>query len=119
MNTDDDSTDSVPAEDQHAPAPDEPRAGSAPMDWRGARGLAEMVVENVLQDWKAHGAEVIAAVRQDRPHEFLKFVTGLFPKEKDAKENQLDVLTDEQLSGQLASVLAQLGRAGIGTGEGS
>ena len=65
------------------------------------------------------GAEVIAAVRQDRPHEFLKFVTGLFPKEKDAKENQLDVLTDEQLSGQLASVLAQLGRAGIGTGEGS
>lgn len=77
-----------------------------------------MVVEDVLRDWKAHGAEVIAAVRQERPHEFLKFVTGLFPKDKDAKEDQLDALTDEQLAGQLASVLAQLARAGIGPGEG-
>ena len=69
-------------------------------------------VNDVLADWRAHGAAAIASVRTERTHDYLKLVTSLFPRESEAKVSGLDELSDEQLGAQLAAVLAQLAAAG-------
>jgi hypothetical protein len=81
--------------------------------------LNEAFLKDVLSDWEAHGAAAIASARADRPHDYLKLVTGLFPKELNVRVNALDELSDEQLAGQLAAALAQLAAAGAGPGAGA
>lgn len=107
----------VPANGEDVAAPEETSTDSAAAEADGPGRLAELVMAAVLRDWKSHGVEVVAAIRKDRPLEFLKLVIGLFPKEAVAKEDRFDTLTDEQLAGQLTSVLARLAHAGIGPGE--
>jgi len=81
--------------------------------------LNEAFLKDVLSDWQAHGAAAIASARVERPHDYLKLVTGLFPKELNVRVNALDELSDEQLAGQLAAALAQLAAAGAGPGAGT
>ncbi len=81
--------------------------------------LNEAFLKDVLSDWQAHGAAAIASARVERPHDYLKLVTGLFPKELNVRVNALDELSDEQLAGQLAAALAQLAAAGAGPGAGA
>jgi hypothetical protein len=78
--------------------------------------LADAFVRDVLGDWREHGVSAIAAVRSERPHEYLKLVTGLLAKDLQAKGNELDALTDDQLAAELDGLLAQLARAGGHTG---
>jgi hypothetical protein len=81
--------------------------------------LNEAFLKDVLSDWEAHGAAAIASARVERPHDYLKLVTGLIPKALNVKVNALDELSDEQLAGQLAAALAQLAAAGAGPGAGA
>jgi len=81
--------------------------------------LNEAFLKDVLSDWQAHGAAAIASARVERPHDYLKLVTGLFPKELNVRVNALDELSDEQLAGQLAVLLAQLAAAGVDPGAGA
>lgn len=80
--------------------------------------LSAVFLGDVLQDWEEHGATAIASVRAERPHDYLKLVTTLFPKEANAKVNALDELTDDQLAHQLAAILAQLAAGGVDPGAG-
>lgn len=34
---------------------------------------------DIYQDWRTHGVDVIAAVRVNRPHEYLKVVASILP----------------------------------------
>ena len=77
-----------------------------------AAHLMRAFVNDVLADWRAHGAAAITSVRTERTHDYLKLVTSLFPRESEAKVSGLDELSDEQLGAQLAAVLAQLAAAG-------
>lgn len=81
--------------------------------------LNEAFLKDVLSDWEAYGAAAIASARVERPHDYLKLVTGLFPKELNVRVNALDELSDEQLAGQLAAALARLAAAGAGPGAGA
>lgn len=90
----------------------------APMPSDPGGRLSAVFLGDVLQDWEEHGAAAIASVRAERPHEYLKLVTTLFPKEANAKVNALDELTDDQLAQQLTAILAQLAAGGSDPGAG-
>jgi hypothetical protein len=107
-----------------APPPSsEPADGAArPYDDRAddaASRLKRAFVEIVLADWLAHGAAAVASVRSDRPQDYLKLVTTLFPSAANAEVSALDELSDEQLGEELAAVLAQLASAGADPGAGA
>ena len=71
---------------------------ATPLDARDKLGTA--AVQAFAQDFRVHGVKVIAKVRRDRPHDYLKIVTSMIPK--DAGEEVLlmrsaDQLSDEEL----------------------
>lgn len=81
---------------------------------KGSRNkLGEAFLTDMLTDWEANGVAAIARVRDERPHEYLKVVASILPKELNIKVNELDELSDEQLERQLAAVIAQLADAGF------
>ena len=69
---------------------------------RGARDkLGTAFVQALAQDFHVHGAKVIAKVRRDRPHDYLKIVASTIPK--DTPEEPLlsrspDLFSDEELT---------------------
>jgi hypothetical protein len=49
---------------------------------KGARNrVSEKLLEFLEKDFAEHGADVIEAVRMKRPHEYLKVVASLMPKQ--------------------------------------
>jgi hypothetical protein len=49
---------------------------------KGARNkLGEAFLEALHNDFKEHGVEAIRKVRADRPHEYLKVVASILPKD--------------------------------------
>ena len=86
---------------------------------KGARSkLGEEFLQDMLADWKEHGAAVISAVRVDKPDQYLKVVAAVLPKELNVKVSELDDLTDDQLARQLAAIATQLANAGVDFGQG-
>ena len=69
---------------------------------RGARDkLGSAFVQALADDFQVHGTKVIAKVRRDRPHDYLKIVASTIPK--DAPEEPLlsrspDQFSDEELT---------------------
>lgn len=74
---------------------------------KGSRNkLGEAFISALHDDFNEHGVATIQAVREQRPHEYLKVVAGLLPKE--FKIETVSELSDEQLDArirQLAGVL--------------
>ena len=81
--------------------------------------LGETFLNDLLADWDTHGAASIAEMREKSPGDYVKVVAATLPKELNVKVSELDELTDDQLARQLASIAAQLARAGIGAVEGT
>lgn len=81
--------------------------------------LGEQFLSDMLEDWKVHGSAAIATFRADRPHDYVKVVASLLPREVNVKVNELDELTDEQLAQQLAAAIAQLAAASADPGAGA
>jgi hypothetical protein len=71
---------------------------------RGSRHkLCEAFIIDWCADWLAHGARVIALVRKQRPHVYLKVAAALLPKGFEIKqENPFDDVSDEELSQMIA-----------------
>jgi hypothetical protein len=90
---------------------------------KGSRNkLGEAFIQDVYADWVEHGVAAIVQVRQERPHEYLKVVAGMLPKELKIT-NESD-LSDEQLIESIrqldAIIRPFLGVEGTGgTGEGT
>jgi len=80
--------------------------------------LAEAFLKDVLSDWQTHGAAAIVTFRDERPHDYVRMVARLLPKELNVKVSEFENLTDEQLSTQLASVLKRLERSAKPRGRG-
>jgi len=75
---------------------------------KGSRNkLGEAFIAALHDDFQEHGVKAIQTVREERPHEYLKVVASILPKElKISTESEL---TDEQLNQrikQLASALS-------------
>jgi hypothetical protein len=51
---------------------------------KGARNkLAEAMIEDLYQDWKAHGIQAIRETRETRPADYLKIVAMIVSKAED------------------------------------
>jgi hypothetical protein len=81
---------------------------------KGSRNkLAEDFVRELQADFQEHGKVAIATVRSERPHEYLKVVASLLPKQIEVKEGAFDGVSDEQLA-----ALVYAARSALGTAEG-
>jgi hypothetical protein len=82
--------------------------------------LGEQFLLDLYDDWRAHGVEVIAQVRTERPDVYLKVVAGILPRELHFKgANMFEGLSDEQLDALLVDVrrtLASKSPASSGAG---
>lgn len=59
--------------------------------------LGELFLEDMLSAWEARGAAAIHALIEKNPHDFLKAVAALMPKDVTINANQIGEMTDEQL----------------------
>lgn len=59
--------------------------------------LGEAFLTDMMEDWENHGKSVIAAVRADKPDQYLKVVASILPKDLNVNVNSLDEVTDDEL----------------------
>ena len=87
---------------------------------KGSRNkLGEAFVQALHDSFLQHGPETIETVRTERPHEYLKVVASLLPKQVEIKESAFDGIGDEQLAAIIVAAKSALGIAedgGSGTG---
>lgn len=77
---------------------------------KGARNkLGEAFLEAMHTDFETHGADVIERVRKERPDQYLKVVASILPKDLNVNINNLDNLTDEQLTQRIRELGVALG----------
>jgi hypothetical protein len=74
---------------------------------KGTRNkLGEDFLKDLHDAWKTKGKGAIDCVVKDRPHEFLKVVAGLLPKDINIKVDALSEIDDTELAACLASLRA-------------
>lgn len=77
---------------------------------KGSRNkLAEAFVSDLYADWQEHGVAAIAQVRVERPHEYVKVVASILPKE--VKIERMDDMNDDELARRVRQLAADLGVA--------
>lgn len=82
---------------------------------KGSRNkLGEQFVQALQADFQEHGKKAIETVREERPHEYLKVVASLLPKQVEIKEGAFDGVDDEQLAALVAAARSALGVAESG-----
>ncbi len=82
---------------------------------KGSRNkLGEQFIQALQADFETNGKAAIETVRTERPHEYLKVVASLLPKQIEVKEGNFDGLSDEQLT-----ALVYAARSALGIVEGS
>ena len=70
---------------------------------KGARSkLSEAFLESLANDFEAHGVEVVRKVREERPHDYLKIVATILPKQMQLEDltpkRRAEDLTDDELA---------------------
>ncbi|RUT91017.1 hypothetical protein EOD23_35725, partial [Mesorhizobium sp. USDA-HM6] len=72
---------------------------------RSRKTLVDDFTAALRADFRAHGAGVIAAVRAEKPDQYLKVVLTLLPKDfsqnLDADKNKLDRMSDEEIRNRI------------------
>lgn len=77
---------------------------------KGSRNrLGEQFIQDLYADWHAYGIKVLAKVREDRPHEYLKVVASILPKQLDVQISEYERHTDDELRAELLKDIAELG----------
>ena len=72
---------------------------------KGSRNkLGEDFIQALQANFNEHGPETIETVRQERPHEYLKVVASILPKELNIKKEALDEMSDDDLVTMLDAV---------------
>ena len=88
---------------------------------KGARNkLGEDFLADLHDSWKTHGADVIARVIETKPHEYLRVIASILPKQLEIKEAPFDGISDEELAALIVAARSALGLAeegGDGTEE--
>jgi RNA binding exosome subunit len=65
---------------------------------RGAKNrLTGDFIGALAKEFEEHGADAIKIVRTERPHEFLKIIASLMPKELEISDNRLQDISDDEL----------------------
>lgn len=71
--------------------------------------LSRAFVEDLLEDWHEHGSTAIAATRKTRPHEYLRVIASLVPRDVNLNVNPHEEMTDEQLAERLRALQSTIG----------
>ena len=79
------------------------RSGNPAGRPKGARGkLGETFLNALAEDFAKNGIGVIEAVRQERPHEYLKIIATILPKQMQLEDltprKKAEDLTDDELA---------------------
>ena len=85
-----------------------PKSPSRSRPRRAKKTLGDDFVEAVRADFRSHGAGVIAAVRADKPDQYLKIVLSVLPKDLHVDINHLDALSDDEIRSRIRSLEAVL-----------
>jgi hypothetical protein len=65
---------------------------------KGSRNkLGEQFIEDFYEDWREHGKTAIAAMRRDKPNEYVRVAASILPKELNLKVDPLEELSDADL----------------------
>ena len=78
--------------------------------------LGDIFFAALLEDFRAHGAEAIRAVRTDNPTNYVRVVAGLLPRDRKI-EQPLEEMSDAELAILIAAVRASIA-ASSGSGSG-
>jgi hypothetical protein len=70
------------------------------------RRLLARFVDDLYRDWDKNGAKAIRTVRRTRPHEYLRAVIAILPKE--IKIEHGDEMTDDELDQEIRQLAAAL-----------
>jgi len=74
-------------------------ASTRPGDADDAVGVRGSGLHAVLAaDFAAHGPDVVKALRQERPHDYLKLVASLAPKDAPAANPTIEDMTDDEFT---------------------
>ncbi|ESZ12558.1 hypothetical protein X735_20590 [Mesorhizobium sp. L2C085B000] len=91
-------------------------AAAAAKPKRTKKTLGDDFLDAVRADFRAHGAGVIAAVRADKPDQYLKIVQSVLPKDlaKDlhVSSDNLEALSDDEIRRRIRGLEAVLGPFG-------
>lgn len=66
--------------------------------------LSESCIAELYEHWQVHGKEAIQTVFEKRPHEYLKAVISLVPKEFHITEQLLEEVSDDELVGLVSTL---------------
>ena len=82
---------------------------------KGSRNrLGEAFVQALHDDFQQHGIATIEKVRSERPHEYLKVVASLLPKQLEIKESDFDSFSDDELAAFVVAARSALARVEAG-----
>ncbi|MER8896678.1 hypothetical protein [Mesorhizobium sp. M0676] len=82
---------------------------------RTKKTLGDDFLDAVRADFRAHGAGVIAAVRADKPDQYLKIVQSVLPKDLATDlhvSSDLEALSDDEIRRRIRGLEAVLGPFG-------
>jgi hypothetical protein len=86
-------------------------SGNAKGRPKGARNrLGEDFLSALADDFEQHGTAAIQQVRQERPHEYLKVIAGILPKELKV-QSSTDGMSEEQIDERIRQIASGLGIA--------
>ena len=85
-------------------------AGNAAGRPKGSKHkLSEEFIAALCEDFEQHGVETIRRVREERPHEYLKVVAGILPKELNVRTDALEELSDDELAAAISVLQSLIG----------
>ena len=98
--------------DRTAPRARPGRKAPAGTTKRTKKTLGDDFLDAVRADFRAHGAGVIAAVRADKPDQYLKIVQSVLPKDLHVSLDHLETLSDDEIRRRIRGLEAVLGPFG-------
>lgn len=78
--------------------------------------LSDSFLADMLEAWEAKGKSAIDRVIAERPHEFIKAVAAIVPKDINVKTEVVQELTDDELAAALTALRSTLALADAGAG---
>jgi hypothetical protein len=87
---------------------------------KGSRNkLGEAFIQALYADFDQHGVKAIRQVREDRPHEYLKVVASILPKELNVNTRQVEEMSDDELAAGIAALQSILAAQAAREGDGA
>jgi len=78
--------------------------------------LGEAFIQDMYAAWETQGKAAIDRVIKDRPHEFIKSVASILPKEIEVKTTTVQELSDDDIAAALIALRSVGALAGFGDG---